>query len=117
MSQAMIAAGAMAGSFGTPASAAAAATPAVMPAIQGHYADGGWVTAPMGAPQLAVVHGGEFVMSRAMIAGGAMGGSTTVQINVDARGSANPAAVTAAAQGGVNATIPALRRAIVRSAA
>ena len=121
MSQAMIAAGAMGGSFGTPASPAAAATPAVMPAatpaVQGHYADGGWVTAPMGTPQLAIVHGGEFVMSRAMIAGGAMGGTTTVQINVDARGSANPAAVTAAAQGGVNATIPALRRAIVRSAA
>lgn len=34
------------------------------------FADGGLVPGPIGAPQLAVVHGGEFVVSRDMMAGG-----------------------------------------------
>lgn len=33
------------------------------------FDEGGWVDGPPGAPQLAVVHGGEFVVSRAMLAG------------------------------------------------
>jgi TP901 family phage tail tape measure protein len=35
------------------------------------YDRGGWVQAPKGAPQLAVVHGGEFVLSNDMLAGSA----------------------------------------------
>lgn len=31
-----------------------------------HFAEGGWVPGPVGAPRAAVVHGGEFVVSRAM---------------------------------------------------
>jgi TP901 family phage tail tape measure protein len=34
------------------------------------FADGGWVPGPAGAAQLAVVHGGEYVLSREMIAAG-----------------------------------------------
>lgn len=40
------------------------------------YDMGGWVNAPLGAPQLAVVHGGEFVQSRSMLAAGVSGSST-----------------------------------------
>lgn len=39
------------------------------------FAGGGWVPGPAGAPQLAVVHGGEYVLSRDMIA--SAGGSTS----------------------------------------
>lgn len=35
------------------------------------YDTGGWVNAPKGAPQLAIVHGGEFVLSNDMLAGSA----------------------------------------------
>lgn len=35
------------------------------------FADGGWVGGAPGAPKLAVVHGGEYVLSRDMIAAGA----------------------------------------------
>lgn len=68
------------------------------------YATGGWVDGPKGAPQLAVVHGGEFVMSDDMIngnglpAGGSVGGfggavsapapaGGTVVINLNVAGS------------------------------
>lgn len=34
------------------------------------YAEGGWVPGPVGAAQMAVVHGGEFVLSRKMLANG-----------------------------------------------
>jgi hypothetical protein len=77
------------------------------------FADGGWVGGPIGAPQLAIVHGGEFVQSRKMLANG--GGGMTVQISVDARGSANPAAVQQSAISGVNSVLPALRRVLKAS--
>jgi hypothetical protein len=34
------------------------------------FADGGWVPGPPGAPRPAIVHGGEYVMSRAQVASG-----------------------------------------------
>lgn len=42
-----------------------------------HFAQGGWVPGAPGQPQLAVVHGGEYVMSRDMLnrSGGAQGGA------------------------------------------
>jgi len=76
-----------------------------------HFDDGGPVLGPVGAPQLAVVHGGEFVMSRAMLAHGGAGG-TTVNVNVDARGATNPLATEMSARSGVVAVLPQLRRAI-----
>lgn len=39
--------------------------------VQKAYAKGGWVDGAKGAPQLAIVHGGEFVLSDEMLAGGA----------------------------------------------
>lgn len=81
-----------------------------------HFADGGPVLGPPGQPQLAVVHGGEYVLSQAMLARGGAGHTPSVVVNVDARGSGNPAAVQSAAQSGVMATIPQLTRAIKRAA-
>ena len=47
------------------------------------FADGGWVPGPIGAPQPAVVHGGEFVMSRKMLESGGGGGSINIaNVNV-----------------------------------
>lgn len=50
------------------------------------YADGGWVTAPKGQAQLAIVHGGEYVLSNSMIEqmsrGGAPGMAASVTINM-----------------------------------
>lgn len=34
-----------------------------------HHQDGGWVAGPLGAPRLIVAHGGEYVLSEAMLAG------------------------------------------------
>lgn len=81
------------------------------------FADGGWVGGPPGAPQLAIVHGGEFVQSRSMLASGTGGGQGPLQIYVDARGATDPAGVQAAAIGGINAAIPALTEALRRGAA
>ncbi len=51
------------------------------------YDVGGWVNAPLGAPQLAVVHGGEFIQNPSMIArgisGGAGGGGTAGDVVVN----------------------------------
>lgn len=38
------------------------------------FAEGGWVPGPPGAPQPAIVHGGEYVVSRAQLAAGGGGG-------------------------------------------
>ncbi len=43
------------------------------------FADGGWVPGPIGRAQPAVVHGGEFVVSRKMMESG-MGGGTTINL-------------------------------------
>jgi len=80
------------------------------------FDNGGWVGGPPGAPQLAIVHGGEFVQSRAMLSNGGAGGHS-ISISVDARGATDPAATQAAAQAGAMAAIPALRRALNRSSA
>jgi TP901 family phage tail tape measure protein len=42
------------------------------------FAEGGWVPGPVGKPVPAVVHGGEFVMSRDMLAGG---GGVTIHVH------------------------------------
>lgn len=49
-----------------------AGNPPPAPAVVGHgggrrYAEGGWVNAPAGQPVPAIVHGGEFVVSREML--------------------------------------------------
>jgi tape measure domain-containing protein len=44
------------------------------------FAEGGWVPGPIGAPRPAVVHGGEFVVSRKMQEQGGMGGGLTVNL-------------------------------------
>lgn len=49
------------------------------------FADGGWVPGPIGAPMLAVVHGGEFVVSRDMQMGRA---PTPVRANIPQGGGA-----------------------------
>jgi hypothetical protein len=57
----------------------------------GNYDDGGWVTAPFGKAQMAIVHGGEFVVSNEMQAGRAAmpffgqgrGGATHVTVVVE----------------------------------
>ncbi len=41
------------------------------------FAEGGWVPGPIGMPQPATVHGGEFVVSRKMMEGG-MGGGVNI---------------------------------------
>lgn len=54
------------------------------------YADGGFVPGPKGAPQLAIVHGGEYVVSNDMQdvghaaggSGGGVGGGVNVTINI-----------------------------------
>jgi hypothetical protein len=76
---------------------------------------GGWVGGPEGAPSLAIVHGGEFVMSSAMVAASGGGAGTHIEVNVDARGSSDPWAVQQAAQKGVASVIPDLRRALQRA--
>jgi TP901 family phage tail tape measure protein len=45
-----------------------------------HYAMGGWVNAPLGQSQLAVVHGGEFIQSRAMVAAGVSAGGRATSV-------------------------------------
>lgn len=47
------------------------------------FADGGWVKGPVGSPQKAIVHGGEFVLSRKMLSQGGHGTSQPVyNINI-----------------------------------
>lgn len=60
----------------------------------GKYADGGYVPGPKGAAQLAVVHGGEYVVSNAMQARGG-GGTVTNNVNIYVDGG-DPAKVVAA---------------------
>lgn len=54
------------------------------------FADGGWVPGPTGAPRLAVVHGGEFVQSRAMLASGGTGTTINGGITINVNGSGSP---------------------------
>lgn len=59
------------------------------------FAEGGWVPGPAGAPQLAVVHGGEYVLSQDMIAAG--GGTSVASMapsSSSGGGGAAPTSVT-----------------------
>lgn len=46
----------------------------------GKYAEGGYIPGPKNAPQLAIVHGGEYVVSNAMQARGGSGSQYTVNV-------------------------------------
>lgn len=48
-----------------------------------HFADGGFVPGGLGVPHPAIVHGGEFVMSRKMLEGGGMGNTVHIHISGD----------------------------------
>jgi len=66
-------------------------------AVSGHqsFAEGGWVKGPIGAPVDATVHGGEFVLSRKMLAAGGHGGGA-VTMNVTINGAVSPEATVSA---------------------
>ena len=86
-----------------------------IPKIPG-YSEGGPVPGAPGQAQLAIVHGGEYVLSQAMIARGGAGGPSVI-IQVDARGSSDPAAVESSARRGVSASLPQITRAFKGSRA
>lgn len=58
------------------------------------FADGGWVPGAPGEPRLAVVHGGEFVLSHAMLTGSAgRSGALPAGVSASPRGGAAPVVV------------------------
>lgn len=64
------------------------------------YAKGGWVEGAPGAPQLAIVHGGEFVLSDEMLSGRGFGGSSGAEL-----GLSGGLGATSAGSGGGTTTI------------
>lgn len=80
---------------GNSTASSAPSTPASPPVNHRQYALGGWVDGPKGAPQLAIVHGGEYVLSNDMLDGrtpaavstGTAGGATVVNNYITVQGS------------------------------
>jgi len=73
-----------------------------------------WGNAPSGSPTIQGLNG---ITGTSLPKLGSTSGSNSIQINIDARGSANPTATKHAVTSGINSMLPSLQAALARGAA